>query len=85
MRLDNNIKALLIDNDVLNRFSLGGVRINRAPLLVVVYVCKLNGHTGHSVTDSQSEAVQCGIQQRNVMQCCMRPVAIGRIEIITES
>lgn len=83
MRLDNNIKALLIDNDVLNRFSVGGVRINRAPL-VVVYVCKLNEHTGHSVTDSQSEAVQCGIQQRNVMWCCMRPVAIGRIEIITE-
>lgn len=83
MRLDNNIKALLIDNDVLNRFSLGGVRINK--VLVVVYVCQLNGHTGHSVTGSQSEAaVQCGIRQRNAMWCCMRPVAIGRIEIITE-
>lgn len=68
MRLDNNIKALLIDNDVLNRFSLDGVRINR--VLVVVYVCKLNGHTGHSLTDLQSEAVQCGIRQRNVYETC---------------
>lgn len=46
--MDNNIKALLIDNDVLNRFSLGGVRINK---VLVVVLCLQTEWTYRAFSD----------------------------------